>query len=76
MNHTVKKPVLPTEVFPRKKLPNKKNPKAVETENYTLCRRIEEYMEFALGCKAYSDLAFYQELLQFVDDDYTIEYYK
>jgi len=49
-----------TSIKPRKKLP-------VETEEYTLCRRLEEYVEFALARKCFSDFNFYLELIEHIE---------
>lgn len=53
-------------IKPRPKLPNKKNPVA-ETEQYALCRRLEEYIEFAHATQHFSDVGFYEELLNYIE---------
>ena len=55
-------------IDPRKKLPNKED-KREETREYTLCRRLEEYIEYAHARSIYSDVAFYEELLKFIEGD-------
>jgi len=49
-------------ITPRKKLPE-------ETKKYELCRRLEEYAEFAAARKIYSDLQFYIELINYIEPD-------
>lgn len=47
---------------PRKKLPD-------ETEAYALCRRLEEYMEFAYATTRFSDYVFYEQLRNFIEEN-------
>ena len=48
----------------RKKLPE-------ENEQYNLCRRLEEYIEFAHATQSFSNVSFYEELLEYIDKEKT-----
>ena len=39
-----------------------------ETEQYELCRRLEEYIEYATVTKRYADVEFYEKLLKYIDN--------
>ena len=53
-------------IIPREK-PNKKNKLPPETQQTNLARRLEEYIEFAQHCRRFSDVAFYEELLEYIE---------
>lgn len=53
-------------IKPRKKLPNKKD-KREETTEYNLCRRLEEYIEFAYATGRFADVGFYEELINYIE---------
>ncbi|MFA6199058.1 MAG: hypothetical protein WC679_01465 [Bacteroidales bacterium] len=53
-------------IIPRAK-PKKGKPK--ETQLEELCRRLEEYIEFAHACKRFEKVAFFEEILQFIEVD-------
>lgn len=56
-------------IIPREK-PSKKNklpPETIQPIQTNLARRLEEYIEFAYECKHFSDVAFYEELLKFIE---------
>ena len=40
-----------------------------ESTEYNLCRRLEEYYEFAYNTKNFSNAAFYLELLKHIEKD-------
>ena len=46
---------------PRPKLPD-------ETQQYSLLRRLEEYMEYAEAAKRYADVGFYQTLHEYIEE--------
>lgn len=47
-------------ISPRKKLPD-------ETVRQELCRRLEEYIEFAHATSRFADVGFYEKLLRYFD---------
>ena len=38
-----------------------------ETEQYELCRRLEEYIEYAEAVKRYADVGFYKQLIGYIE---------
>jgi hypothetical protein len=57
-------------IIPREK-PNKKNKLPPETIQTNLARRLEEYIEYAHHCRHFSDVAFYEELLEYIEPSTT-----
>lgn len=39
-----------------------------ETEEYALCRRLEEYIEYALAVKRFADVGFYLEIIEYIEE--------
>lgn len=40
----------------------------IESEQYTLCRRLEEYIEYATATKRFADVGFYETLIKYIDN--------
>ena len=38
-----------------------------ETEQYELCRRLEEYIEYAEAVKRFADVGFYKQLIRYIE---------
>ena len=52
-----------------RKLMFKAKPKLKEeTRQYELCRRLEEYVEYAEQTKRFADVGFYLELLEYIEE--------
>jgi hypothetical protein len=47
----------------------RKKLKKGETREYALCRRLEEYIEYAEQTKRFADVGFYLELIDYIDEE-------
>ena len=47
----------------------RKKLKKGETKEYELCRRLEEYIEYAESTKRFADVGFYLELIEYIENE-------